>query len=257
MALRRLLTITRYTLLESSRNRVVWLLLLAFGAALGAASWLSAIAVTESSEIKSGVIGAGMRLFAVFLASLFVSTSMVKDFEEKRIYILLSLPMPRSLYYLGRLIGFSVFSLVMAALIGLFLLLYCEPVQVLIWTLSLACELVLVSAFSLLCVLTFQQIVVALSVVAGFYWLARSIAALQLIGHGPLIDLTELSQRFMVWFVDAVAFLLPDLSLFTQSEWLIYGGGRFALLLPILAQGVIYALLLVAASLFDLYRKNL
>jgi hypothetical protein len=44
---------------------------------------------------------------------------------------------------------------------------------------------------------------------------------------------------------------------FTPSEWLIYHGATVVDLLPILAQTVIYLVLLIGAALFDLYRKNL
>jgi hypothetical protein len=55
--------------------------------------------------------------------------------------------------------------------------------------------------------------------------------------------------------LDLVAVLLPDLDVFTQTGWLVYGGGMQDLV-PIVMQTVIYVGLLSAAALFDLYRKN-
>jgi hypothetical protein len=51
--------------------------------------------------------------------------------------------------------------------------------------------------------------------------------------------------------------LLPNLERFTQSEWLVYHTGNLGNLTEIVLQTVIYVILLVTMSLFDLYRKNL
>ena len=50
-----------------------------------------------------------------------------------------------------------------------------------LWGMSLACELMLVSALTLFCIITFVQIMPAVSFVLGFYLLARSIAAVKLL----------------------------------------------------------------------------
>ena len=57
--------------------------------------------------------------------------------------------------------------------------------------------------------------------------------------------------------VDALAYVLPDLYRFTPSHWLVYHDGSLAAMVPILIQTAVYLGLLAAASLFDLYRKNL
>jgi hypothetical protein len=137
------------------------------------------------------------------------------------------------------------------------LLLYAPVPSVLIWTASLAAELLLVAALSLLCLFTFSQVTLALPVVAGFYLLARTMGAIQLMAAGPLTDPSGLTDRVLRWVVEAIAFLLPDLYRFASSEWLAYPGTAAAVLLPVLAQTAVYLLLLVGASLFDLYRREL
>ena len=57
--------------------------------------------------------------------------------------------------------------------------------------------------------------------------------------------------------MDAIAFLLPELHRFTSAEWLVYGGAGLAELAPVAGQTLVYLVLLVAAALFDLHRKNL
>ena len=81
--------------------------------------------------------------------------------------------------------------------------------------------------------------------------------ALQLMAHAaPGVDASA-AQRFMRAFVDALAFVLPDLDRFTRSEWLIHGTGTSTDLGFAVTQTFVYVLLLWAAALFDLYRKSL
>ena len=61
----------------------------------------------------------------------------------------------------------------------------------------------------------------------------------------------------MKYLVEGISVLLPDFSIFTRSEWLIYGHVDSGLLIPVIDQTLIYVFLLSCASLFDLYRKNL
>ena len=126
-----------------------------------------------------------------------------------------------------------------------------------LWGVSLACELLLVVALTLFCALTFAQIMPAVSFVAAFYLLARMIGAIRLIAGSDLLPQREWTQRALAWLVDAMALVLPDLSRFTATGWLVNGSGSLAALGFVLAQTAIFGTLLVLAGLFDLYRKNL
>jgi len=254
---RQIRIIAAYTLLEAFRNRLLWLILAVLVAGMGLTEFVGGIALTESLQIKSAFAGSFLRLFAVFLLSLFVITSLVREMQDKGLHLLLSMPLPRSHYYFGKLLGFSLFALLTTVLILLCLLFYVPADQALLWAISLFCELLLVTAFSLLCLFTFSQVTIALCTVIAFYLLARSIAAFQLIGHGPLADPQDLAHRVIIDMLDALAYLLPDLQRFTPSEWLIYHTAQWPDLLPIVSQSAIYLLLIITASLFDLYRKSL
>jgi hypothetical protein len=59
------------------------------------------------------------------------------------------------------------------------------------------------------------------------------------------------------FLVDALALVLPDLSRFTQTAWLVNGADASPSLVLVAVQAVVYSGLLTAAGLFDLYRKNL
>jgi hypothetical protein len=76
-------------------------------------------------------------------------------------------------------------------------------------------------------------------------------------GHFPVIGSDYFAQDAIVAFVDALAFLLPELDRFTSSEWLIYHTGGWQDLLPVVGQTIIYVGLICGAAMFDLYRKSL
>ncbi|MCI0590384.1 MAG: ABC transporter permease [Gammaproteobacteria bacterium] len=215
------------------------------------------LAITESGELQSSLLAATLRIFSVFVVSLFIITSMVREFNDKEFELVLSLPIARATYYFGKLLGYSVLATVIAVLVSLVVLLHAPATQVLLWSASLTCELLIVAALSLLCMFTFNQITPAFSAVMAFYLLSRSVSAIQLIGHSPLVDSGTVSQWVINAIVDGIAFLLPNLDQFALTDWLIYHTGDWSVMGPILGQTVIYVGLLVAAALFDLYRKNL
>ena len=252
------LVVARYTLLEAYRSRLLWLVILILLATLALTEFAGALAITEGVAVRSGLLGSLLRLAAVFLVSLFVIASMVRELNDKQLELVLALPIARASYFFGKFAGYSLVAFVTASLCALLLTIHVPPGQVLLWALSLSCELVVVIAFSLLCMFTFKQIVVALSAVTGFYLLARSIGALQLMGStGPLTDSGSWSQRIVGEGIAAIAYALPEFDRFTRSDWLIYHTGTWSDLGAVVGQSLVYVLLLAAAALFDFYRKEL
>ncbi len=248
--------IARLTLLEARLNRLFWLLLIVLIAAVSLAEFMGALAITESAQVQAAVLGTVLRASAVVVVSLFVISSGVRELNDKGTEFVLSMAIPRASYYLGKLLGFSLFACLAAGLLSLALVLYVPITQVLYWALSMSCELLLVTAFSLLCLVTFRQITVALSAVLAFYVLARTVATIQLIGRGPLVEPGTLSQQLMNGLIDAIAFVLPSLERFAPSEWLVYHTGDWQDLTVIMGQTAVYLLLLSGAALFDLYRRS-
>jgi ABC-type transport system involved in multi-copper enzyme maturation permease subunit len=253
---RQIRTIAFYTLLEALRNRLMWLIVVVALIGIGISGFLNALAITESRQIQLALLAAFLRFSAVFLIATFVVTSMVREFNDKGLELVLALPLPRLGYLFGKLAGFALLAVVPTILYGLLTLLFTPPLQTLLWMISLLCELWIVAAFSLLCVLTFNQIMTALSAVMAFYLLARSITALQLMGSSAQADHTA-SQHVINVVINTVSTLLPHLDQFTRTEWLVYHTGNWAMLLTLIVQSVIFLVLLSGASLFDFYRKNI
>lgn len=252
----KLLTITRYTFLEALRNRLFVLTLIGLLCLFGIAEFTGELAITETRQIQAVLVAGLLRWFLVITCGLFVITSLVREMNDKGLEMIMSLPMSRASYYFGKYCGFMLLGLVIMLLSAPLLLLYSSTIDLTGWLLSLFCELAIIIAVSMLCQFTFSNITVAFMATLSFYLLARAMTAIQLLSTSPILESNDISQRFMNGLVYALAWLLPDLDAFTRSDWLIYGRQEDSLGY-VLIQTVIYLVLLFAAGLFDLYRKEL
>jgi len=250
------LTVCRYSLLEAIRSRVFLSLIPVLLAVILLAQFIGEISVTETAENQSVIAAYVLRLAAVFITCLFVVSACHRELHEKTLDIILALPIGRFVYYVGKCSGFIILALLIAFLSSLPLLLYSEPANVLPWGLSLFCELIIMVTLSFAFGLALVNLTLSLVFVVGFYILARTITTIQLIAMSPVMESTSVYQEITSTLIDSLALLLPDLSRFTQSAWLV-GHNPEGDVIYVITQTVIYAILLSAIALFDLYRKQL
>jgi ABC-type transport system involved in multi-copper enzyme maturation permease subunit len=248
-------SLAKAVLLEAVRNRLLWLAAVVIVAAFGLAQFLNQVAITESREIQAALLAALLRVAAVFIVVTFVITSMVRESSDKVTELMMSLPAPRATYFFGKFAGYAAVALILALFCALPLVLFAHPGGLALWTASLLCELLIVTAMSLFCVLSLAQVVPAFAAVAGFYLLSRSMAAMQIIAGAALQDPT-LTDRVVNAIVKLIALLLPALDRMTQTTWLLESPPGASALGPIVGETAIYLVLIGAAALFDLYRKN-
>ena len=251
------LAIARMVVLEAARGRFAWLVAGFAIAGCVLAVFAGEVAITETQGFRSGILGAWLRSCAVFTVGAFVISSTLCEIRDKGIDLVLSMAVPRAVYCAGKLAGFAAVAVLSASACALALAWFAPLPQTALWAATLGLELLIVAAMSLLCVFTFSQVASAMSAVLGFYLLSRSMAALQLMAHEPAALSGSAAQSFMRAFVDALAYLLPDLDRFTASEWLIHGTGTFADLGFAAVQAAVYTAVLGAAALVDLYRRAL
>src|SRR5438093_5474466 len=162
-------SLARATLLEAVRNRLLWLAVVVVVIAFGLAQFLNQVAITESREIQTALLAAALRVAAVFMVAVFVITSMVRESSDKVTELLLSLPAPRSVYFFGKFAGYAMLVSILAVLSALPLVPFANLQGLALWTVSLVCELLIVTVWSLFCVLFFVQVVLAFAVVVLYY----------------------------------------------------------------------------------------
>lgn len=251
-----ILTLARFSLLEAIRTRVGLLALALLGSGLLVAWLTGQVAITETREIRAVLTASFFRFAAVFVITVFVVSAQAREAADKSLDLLLSLPAPRSAYYLGKLTGYLGAAWLLALLFGLPMLALAPFQSLIAWTVSLGLELSIVVAASLFFLTILTQVPAALAAVSGFYLLSRSMSALRLIGGSPLIDDGSITPMAISRLLDAIAALLPRLDLFTQSAWLAEPQASWGLLASVAAQSLIYVFLLSLAGLIDFQRKN-
>jgi ABC-type transport system involved in multi-copper enzyme maturation permease subunit len=247
--------IARATLLEAVRSRMPWLVAVLLVLSFGIAGFLRQVAIIEAAEIQLAIIAAVLRGCGAFLAAAFVVMSMVRESNDKVLELMLAQPWPRAAYLFGKFVGFSTAAALLAIVLSVPIVLLAPTVGTLAWGLSLACELVIVTAMSLFCVITLTHVVPALAAVLGFYVLARSIAALQIIATAAETSVAW-TDRAANWIVQAIALVLPRLDEMTQASWLVAAPPTAGAIANVLIQTAVYTTLLVAAAQFDLHRQN-
>lgn len=248
--------LARLVLIEARRGALPWLAGASVALSLCLAAFLSQVALTESRALQLAIVASLLRACAVFLIAAHVAASVLREINDKGLELMLSLPLTRSAQYLGRLAGFVVCGAALAALFAAPLLLWAPPAAVALWALSLALEAALVAAAALFFAMSLGQLVPAIAATAGLYLLARSMASIQAIANGPLVE-PSTAHEIARLGVEGVALLLPGLDAVTRTEWLLYGPPEPRAYLAALAGLVIYSALAIAAGLFDFQRSNL
>ena len=251
-----ILTISRFTIIESLRNRLLLLSFLVLGISFSLVEFIGDLAITEHRVTQVAILSAFLRMSAVVMVTLFVVSSTVRELHDKTLEMILAMPIRRGTYYLGKLIGFIHIAVLIAVIFALLLLVYADVGQVMIWTLSLILELILVVALSLVMLFTFNQVPSALTGVFIIYGASRIVSSIYLMSKYPIIAHTTMAQKFMDSLIALLTWLLPDLHRFTQTEWLTYHTADWNVLPPLLGQTVVYLIFLSFIALFDFYRKN-
>jgi len=243
--------LARTVLLEARRGGLPWLAAASLAVALGLAAFVSQVALTESRSLQASLLASVLRACAMFLVAAQVTSSTLREQNDKALELMLSLPLSRAAHYLGRLAGFIACGALLAAVFSLPLLLWASPAAVALWGLSLAFEAALVAAASLFFAMTLAQFAPAIAATAGLYLLARSIGAIQAIAGSPLTE-----NRLAQYAIDAVALLLPRLDAVTRTAWLLYEAPTAGVYAAALGTLILYTALLAAAGLFDFYRRS-
>ena len=251
-----ILTISKFTIIEAMRNRLIVLTLLVMAISFGMIEFIGDLALIEHREIQVAILAAFLRLASMLIITLFVVTSTVRELQDKTLEMILAMSVRRSSYYLGKLIGFFHVVFVVSLLFSSMLLLYAPAEQVLIWAVSLILEMMIVVAFSLVMLFTFNQIPSALTGVFILYAASRTTTSIYLMSKYPVISHDTIAQQFMDGFIAMLTWVLPNLHQYTQTDWLTYGTAEWSLLPPLAMQTAIYLVLLSFLSLFDFHRKN-
>ncbi len=225
---RRILSISANTFRETIRNKILYAILAFALFVIGMTFFLADLSVGDFARIIADVGLASIHVFGVIMAIFLGITLISNEVDRKTIYVILSKPVRRSEFILGKTLGLSftlaITTLAMAAVLFLVHLGYqfggrAEP-GIFIASAGIYMELVLLTCLASLFSAFTTPVLSAIFTISLF-----------LLGHltNYLHAVGEQSKVAAVrWGSKALYFLLPNLENFNWKNEVAYGGLRSA-----------------------------
>jgi len=217
----RILTVALNTYREAVRDKILYVLLFFAGVTILCSKALGYISVGEDMKIITDISLASISVFGA-LISIFVGTSLVyKEIDKRTIYTILSRPIWRFEFILGKYLGLSMLiatvTVIMGTVAAAYILvlggtvsfMFAEALLLILW------KLLLLTALSVLLSTLTSPILGAIIVLAAYF-----------IGHatGILVDLPGQFDNTAIKEVIALAYYaIPNLSNF--DIWREYSNG--------------------------------
>jgi hypothetical protein len=125
----RLWSIARLTLIEAWRRKAFAILILFGAALLSSALFFPSVDLNGRLRLVESWALRASTLFAAVVSLFLAGFSLPSDFEQKRIYLLVTKPVSKPLIFLGRFVGYALLLAVFLAAMGLLTTLFLRAVQ--------------------------------------------------------------------------------------------------------------------------------
>lgn len=264
-----------YILTAARRDKlmITLVLMIALGAALSV--FLGGATVVEGGQFSAVFAAGGLRVLGVMGIVLFTCFYMRRAFEHKEVEFLLSRPISRMTFLFSHAAAFILLALATALLVALPLALAGTPnvAGLGAWALSVAVEYAIMAVAALFFSMVLSSAAGSALATLGLYVLSRLVGTLLGIAAipSPSILMAALGK-----VLEAISVIVPRLDLMGQTSWLVYGvdgtggfgilkfSGPYAQAMAqhlgvtgfVLAQGLLFTALLIAAAAFDFARRR-
>lgn len=246
----RLWDLARNTFRETIRDRILSVLLVFALLMIASSVVFGTLTIGQDQKIVLDLGLGAIELFGVAIA-IFVGTSMIyKEIDKRTVYVVLTKPVPRPVFLLGKFLGLSLTLWVLLGLMGLGYLGLAAAKGVFAPALLGAIGLIGLQLMLLVALTVFFSSFTSpiLGMVLTF--------SLYLIGHNTeaLRVLAQKASPALKAAMEALYYLLPNLSTFDAKNQVVYGEAVPALRwVWAVAYGLAYtvALLATAAAIFE------
>lgn len=209
-------TIARYTFLQQIRNRLYLVVALFAALMMGASVLLGALAADQEVRVILDLGLATAEIFGLVAALMGSVTLVLEEIETKTIYLILTRPLARPFYLVGRFLGLvsAVWASVAAMSLFHFLLLYLKgwetDPQVFIALPLIGLKIMVMTGLTVLCSLAFSSAPTAI-VFALLFWV---------LGHfGPeLRFMAEKSGAVAAGVAGVLQSMIPNLTLLNLRD---------------------------------------
>jgi ABC-type transport system involved in multi-copper enzyme maturation permease subunit len=254
--MKKILQISKFTFIEVYRSKMMYGLLILALSLLVLAYVASEFAYGASEKVALDFAIGSMSISNIFIAILLGTTLLSKEIESKTLYMILSRPLSRNSFLIGKIIGLSsvlIFNTIFLTIVGIVVyVLLGGKFTSFIFLVSFfsLCESFLLMLFGVLFSLITSQ---ALSVIFSILFL--------IVGHTISETLTNFFAKNNAVFSNVLKvarFIIPDLERLNLKDFLLYNQNLDSTFhLANLAYAVFYimALLIMISIVFS--RKNL
>ena len=222
------------------------------------ASFFGSTALSEQHEMQLVFLAGTSRLVLILGMILFICFHIRRSFENKEIDFIISRPVSRLSFLLAYFISFIILCFILTLPLNLFIYFIFKPnlAGFLLWSSSMFLELIIISIFAILSSLILKSAVASVMASLVFYFISRimGFAISSIILPAKLTNLDF--NKFLETLLKALSAILPRLDQFAQSKWLIYGQIEPHMIGFIIAQSLIYIILLFFTALFDFKKKQ-
>jgi len=252
------ITLFRYFMLGIVNRRLFGLLGILLLVAFLASGFVFELAIINSAQIASALMGDFLRYSFVLLALLMIVSNVAEDFESKQFGRLFTMPIARWQYIFAQilLIGCVAFILSIATLIVLLPGISFE--LALYWSTALCMEIFLVGLLGLIAILSLEKIPQAVFFTLAIYLLAKlSELIRQMLSYAVEYSDSSAANQFAEAIFNFILNIIPRLDAFAQNDLFFKSTGLLEALILQSQTVAVYAIFLITVSLVDFYRKEI
>jgi hypothetical protein len=250
-------SVLKYILLSGIRDRLYLGLLVTLIVSFSLSIFLGSLALTEQQQMTAAYLAGSSRTILAIGLILFVCININRAFENKEVEFIISKSISRQQFILSYLLGFFLAAILIFIPLVSMILLLAKPniFGLLIWSLSLFCELLIVISFALLASLILKNYFAAIMASFGFYAISRLMGMFVMAIELPQ-DFEQSKNHILATTLKILSAVFPRLDLFGQSSWLIYGVSDKTILPIIFLQSLIYIPLMIFMAFHDFRKKQ-
>jgi ABC-type transport system involved in multi-copper enzyme maturation permease subunit len=258
---RQTLSLFRYLLLGVINRRLLVLQTILVVVAMLLAAFISELAIINSAQISSALLGDFLRYSLVFLALLLVTCNVAEDYESKQFERLLTMPLSRWQYVAAQVMVVITVSTVLSLPVAVVISFAISIDIAVYWAVALWLEIILMGLIGLLGILSLEKVTQAVFFAIAIYLLAK---VSPVIGHMLEESVKSsdgsLSRRFVESIFKGVLHVMPGPQAFAQNNVFFEPSLPLGKLVGLLSDQLVAVTIcsgfLVAVCLVDFYRKE-
>ncbi|HTK85501.1 MAG TPA: hypothetical protein VL625_10490 [Patescibacteria group bacterium] len=250
-------TLVKYVMTAALRDRLMFALVLMVIVGGALSVFLGSSAIIEPDRFALVFAATGLRFAGAVGIILFIVFHIRRAFDSRDVEFLLSRPLSRTAFICSHSLAFSLLALIVSGVVTFSIFAvspHSNSFGMLLWAVSLAAEFIIMANAALFFAMVLPSATAGALASIGLYVLGRLM--------GELLGIVYTGSyshgyRFLALSMKIVSLIVPRLDLMGQSSWLVYGTAASTVGVGfVLAQGVVYSLLLASAALIDLVRRQ-